>query len=76
MMPARRLKMETVQFEVSGVKCQGCVNTISNGVGGMNGVTEVAVDIPSGNVTVTGESLDSAAITAKLAQLGYPVKDS
>ncbi len=66
--------MQTEQFEVQNVKCGGCVNAIQQGLGAFPGVTEVQVEIGAGRVTVSGERLDRAALSAKLAGLGYPVK--
>ena len=60
------------QFHVQNVKCGGCVNTIRNGLQAMDGVTAVAVDIATGQVDVSGEHLSRAALSARLAELGYP----
>ena len=64
--------MQTEQFRVKNVKCGGCVNTIRQGLLGMEGVTAVEVVIEGGEVTVSGQSLDRAAVANKLGQLGYP----
>jgi len=64
--------MQTEKFRVKNVKCDGCVNTIRQGLLKVAGVTEVAVAIPGGEVTVDGEGLDRASLARKLGQLGYP----
>lgn len=64
--------MPTEQFQVLNVKCAGCAANIKNGVGELNGVTQVEVKIDSGSVTVQGERLDRGQIRTKLAALGYP----
>jgi copper chaperone CopZ len=64
--------MQTEEFTVKNVKCGGCVANIQNGLKGMPGVSAVEVTL-AGQVTVRGEGLDRAALTAKLAELGYPV---
>lgn len=60
------------QFEVNNVKCGGCVANIQTGLSAMAGVEKVDVDQPTGKVVVEGSELDRAALSAKLAELGYP----
>ena len=64
--------METERFRVKNVKCGGCASTIQDGLLGLAGVKDVAVVIQGGEVTVSGEGLDRAALVQKLGQLGYP----
>jgi copper chaperone len=64
--------VENEKFVVKNVKCQGCVNNIRNGLMGIAGVQDVQVDIPTGQVSVQGESLSRETIAAKLGQIGYP----
>ncbi len=64
--------MQTEEFTVKNVKCGGCVANIQNGLKGMPGVSAVEVSL-AGQVTVRGEGLDRTVLTAKLAELGYPV---
>ena len=64
--------MQTEKFTVQNVKCGGCVSAIQDGLQAVPGVAEVEVVIDSGEVTVTGEGLDRAALAAKLAETGYP----
>lgn len=64
--------MQTEEFTVKNVKCGGCVANIQNGLKDLPGVSRVEVTL-TGQVSVHGEGLDRAALTAKLAALGYPV---
>jgi copper chaperone len=64
--------MQTEIFKVKNVKCGGCASTIREGLLIVAGVKDVAVAIPDGEVTVSGEGLDRAALAQKLGQLGYP----
>lgn len=65
--------MQTEQFEVSNVKCGGCVEAIRKGLANQPGVQGVEVDL-AGKVTVSGEALDRGQLTRRLAAIGYPVK--
>ncbi|MBE0509404.1 MAG: heavy-metal-associated domain-containing protein [Chromatiales bacterium] len=59
-------------FIVKNVKCGGCASAIQDGIKDQSGVTTVEVEVASGQVTVSGEGLDRAALSGKLAALGYP----
>lgn len=64
--------MQTEKFTVQNVKCGGCVSAIQEALKAQPGVSEVEVVIDSGEVSVTGDNLDRAALSAKLAETGYP----
>lgn len=64
--------MAQEQFKVKNVKCNGCVNSIKNGLKDVPGVVDVGVDIAAGAVHVHGDHLARADIAAKLQKLGYP----
>jgi copper chaperone CopZ len=66
--------METQQFKVANMKCQGCVTNVRTGLATVAGVSSVEVDLGRAEVTVQGDQLDRQQITVKLAQLGYPEK--
>lgn len=65
--------MASTTYRVNGMSCQHCVNAITGEVTGVNGVTEVAVDLDGGTVTVSGGQLDDAAIRAAIDEAGYEV---
>jgi len=64
--------MQTEVFTVKNVKCGGCVSNVQKGLKAMPGVADVSVVIDGGKVTVTGEALNRAALSAKLKEIGYP----
>jgi copper chaperone CopZ len=64
--------MSSEQFTVLNVKCGGCVSNIQNGLKDLPGVENVEVTIEGGHVSVSGENLDRAQLSAKLSELGYP----
>jgi copper chaperone len=68
--------MPMQRFLVANVKCQGCASTIRNGLQSLSGVSEVEVDVPSGEVVVRGEELSRDRLAAKLAELGYPPRQA
>ena len=64
--------MQSEEFSVSNIKCQGCVKAIRDGFGSIAGVESVDVQIDNGEVTVYGDDLSRGALAAKLQDLGYP----
>jgi copper chaperone len=60
------------EFTVQNVKCGGCASTIQSGLRQEPRVTDVAVDVPTGRVTVETEGDNRAELSAALKALGYP----
>ena len=59
------------------IVCDGCANAIRKALGGLPGVSDVAVDIDRKAVSVTHDdtATDRAAIVAALDNAGFPVAD-
>ncbi|XVQ11090.1 heavy-metal-associated domain-containing protein [Spirillospora sp. CA-255316] len=67
--------MSTATYTVSGMTCGHCVNSVKEEVGQVAGVSEVAVDLATGQVTVTSEApLDVAQVRAAVEEAGYELK--
>lgn len=63
--------METT-YQVTGMTCGHCVNSVQTEVGALPGVKEVRVDLATGAVTVSSEQpLDEAAVRAAVDEAGY-----
>lgn len=59
-------------YEVTGMTCGHCVNSVSTEVGAIPGVTDVAVDLATGKVTVVSRTpVDVAAIAKAVDEAGY-----
>ncbi|MDP1690842.1 MAG: heavy metal-associated domain-containing protein [Burkholderiaceae bacterium] len=65
----------TVDIEVQGMSCGSCVKHVTQALKPVPGVTDVAVDLQSGHVRVSG-SLDAGAeqLVSALTDAGYPAK--
>lgn len=64
----------TSTFQVQGMSCGHCVNSVQSEVSAIDGVTAVDVDLASGQVTVTSdEPIDAVAVTAAVEEAGYEV---
>ena len=54
--------------------CGHCVSAVTEEVSGLPGVTDVAVDLASGGLTVTsGAPVDDGAVRAAVEEAGYEV---
>jgi len=62
------------EFTVQNVKCGGCASAIQTGLRQDARVREVAVDVPTGQVTVETDGESRAELSAALQALGYPEK--
>jgi copper chaperone len=63
--------MTTRSYTVGGMSCEHCVNAVTAEVGEVPGVRDVAVDLDTGTVTVTGDSIDDEAVQAAVDEAGY-----
>lgn len=65
----------TTTITVDGMTCGHCVNAVQTEVGKLDGVTDVAVDLSSGEVTIVAESTpDPAALQEAVEEAGYEVR--
>ncbi|CAM3278683.1 heavy-metal-associated domain-containing protein [Nocardioides dubius] len=59
-------------YTVTGMTCGHCVSSVTEEVQEIRGVSEVAVDLPTGVVTITSaEALDDDAVRAAVEEAGY-----
>jgi copper ion binding protein len=63
--------MSTLTFKVPGMTCGHCKAAVESEVGKVAGVTAVAVDLDSKDVTVEGEGYDLDAVWAAVDEAGF-----
>jgi copper chaperone len=62
----------TNTYTVTGMTCRHCVGAVTGEVSRIPGVTDVRVDLSTGQVTVTSdESIDVDTIRASVDEAGY-----
>ena len=65
----------TTTITVDGMTCGHCVSAVQSEVGKLDGVTDVSVDLSSGQVTVVADRTpDTAALQAAVEEAGYEVR--
>jgi copper chaperone len=64
--------MITTTYNVTGMTCQHCVNSVTQELSTLDGVTAVEVNLEKGEVTVTSSSeLDTLAAEQAIEEAGY-----
>lgn len=64
--------MNTQSFNVVGMTCQHCVASVTEEISEIAGVSNVDVDLASGNVTVNAtDPVSDDAIRAAVEEAGY-----
>ncbi len=63
--------MSEKTYIVTGMTCGHCVAAVDAEVSSVPGVTEVAVDLATGQLTVTGESWTDQQIAEAVDEAGY-----
>ncbi|MFD1810864.1 heavy-metal-associated domain-containing protein [Rhodococcus gannanensis] len=62
-------------YTVTGMTCGHCVASVREEVGAVAGVTDVAVDLATGRLTVTSDApVDEGAVRAAVDEAGYSVE--
>ena len=64
---------ENLTFEVPTMSCGHCVSAITAEVTQVSGVVDVAIDLDTKAVVVTGDGLNDSAIRAAIAEAGFEV---
>ena len=62
---------ETLSYTVPAMHCGHCERAVKEEVSTVAGVSEVAVDLETKIVTVTGSAFDDTAVRAAIAEAGY-----
>ena len=64
---------ETLSYTVPAMHCGHCERAVKDEVSAVAGVSEVAVDLDTKVVTVTGSTFDDMAVRAAIEEAGYEV---
>ncbi|MBL8776960.1 MAG: heavy-metal-associated domain-containing protein [Acidimicrobiales bacterium] len=64
--------MTSTTYRVEGMTCEHCVRAVSEEVGALAGVTDVQVDLATGEVAVTSSApLEARAVRDAVDEAGY-----
>jgi copper chaperone len=68
--------MATLTAHSEGISCEGCANAIRRALGRLDGVNDVAVDVPAQDITVQYDeaAVQPEQVLEKLSRAGYDSK--
>jgi copper chaperone CopZ len=62
------------EYIITGMVCQHCVSAVTQELSAIESVTDVQVDLATGQVTVTSDGpVDDAAVRAAIEEVGYEI---
>ena len=65
----------TTTITVDGMTCGHCVSSVQTEVGKVDGVTDVSVNLESGQVTIVADTTpDAAAVQEAVEEAGFEVR--
>ncbi len=65
------MSVETLEYVVAGMTCGHCVQAVTTEVKALDGVVDVAIDLDTKAVVVTGSGLDDARIREAIDEAGF-----
>lgn len=66
------METTTRTYRVQGMTCEHCVAAVTRELGALDAVTDVQVELTTGEVTVrSGRPLEDAAVAAAVDEAGY-----
>jgi len=65
---------ESFELTVNGMRCNGCVESVTRALNDCAGVEDASVDLSGGRAQVRGSGLDRGAVAATVRALGFKVE--
>jgi len=65
---------ETVELTVTGMRCNGCVESVTRALNECDGVEDATVDLAAGSASVRGVGFDRTVLAEKVKALGFEVE--
>ena len=62
---------EVLEFEVRGMRCHGCVDSVTRALAAAHGVAEVDVELDRGRARVVGSGLVGPELLEAITSLGF-----
>jgi copper ion binding protein len=62
---------ETITFDVTGMSCDHCVQSVTKAVKDVAGVANVTVSLDENSAIVVGDAIDTAKVIQAIEEEGY-----
>ena len=63
--------MNELTINVGGMTCNHCKKTVETNLKKINGIKDIQIDLPTGNVNIQGDNLNTEEIQETITGLGY-----
>jgi copper chaperone CopZ len=64
----------TIELTVTGMRCNGCVESVTRAINECEGVEETSVDLAAGRARVRGSGFDRSSLAEAVRSLGFEVE--
>lgn len=68
-------EMRMITLNVTGMDCAGCMKAVEKAIKRVDPQAEVAIDLPTGLVTIHGSSEERGNFETSITRSGYGLKD-
>ncbi|MEX1310996.1 MAG: SO_0444 family Cu/Zn efflux transporter [Candidatus Sulfomarinibacteraceae bacterium] len=66
--------VDTIELTVTGMRCNGCVESVTRAINECEGVEETSVDLAAGRARVRGSGFDRSSLAEAVRSLGFEVE--
>jgi copper chaperone CopZ len=66
--------VDQLELTVSGMRCNGCVESVTRALNECEGVEDTTVDLAAGRASVRGSGFDRSVLADKIRALGFEVE--
>ena len=66
--------VDSLELAVTGMRCNGCVDSVTRALNECQGVEEATVDLAAGRASIRGSDFDRALLAEKIRGLGFEVE--
>ena len=66
--------VDTIELAVTGMRCNGCVESVTRALNECEGVEDTTVDLAAGRASVCGSGFDRSLLAEKIRALGFEVE--
>jgi uncharacterized membrane protein YraQ (UPF0718 family)/copper chaperone CopZ len=70
----KTMSTDSIELMVKGMRCNGCVESVTRAIEECDGVEESTVDLAAGRASIRGSGLDRARLTEVVSALGFEVE--
>ena len=66
--------VDVLELSVAGMRCNGCVESVTRALNESGGVENAIVDLAAGRASVRGSGFDRSRLAEKIRGLGFEVE--